>query len=148
VAALLRLSPQQKSLLRGGGLIYRREGVAYKLRYPDNLEDGFNISLAGVKMLTELDGTAHAIRSGFALRKQSGEAVVTHFDQLVTAQDPELMNQNVAFGTTTRAQAFSKPTSCFELRVLSGGQIMSVEYTAGPIPDDRKFNLEGLTQNP
>jgi hypothetical protein len=99
-------------------------------------------------MLTELDSTSHAIRSGFSLKKQSGEVVITRLDKLVSTQSPELMDQNVAFGATTRSQAFSKPTSCFELRVLQGGNIMSAEYIAGPIPDDRKFNSEGLVQNP
>jgi hypothetical protein len=123
-------------------------GKAYKLRYPDDLDEGFSISLAGVKMLTELDTSSHAIRSGFSLRNQSGQAVITRLDQLASMQSPELLDQNVAFGPTTRSQIFSKPTPCFELRVLQGGNIMSVEYVAGPIPDDRKFNLEGMLPGP
>jgi hypothetical protein len=118
-------------------------GKAYKLRYPDDLEDGFNISLASIKALTELDFTVHKIRSGFKITKQSGEVVKTRLDLLVTENDPELMDQNIAFGAIARSQAFSKPTNCLDLRV-AGGNILTAEYVAGPIPDDRKFNCPGL----
>jgi hypothetical protein len=95
-------------------------------------------------MLTELDFSVHAIRTGFRLMKQSGEAVTTRLDELIATQSHDLLDQNTSFGATTRAQAFSKPTNFFLLRVLSGGTVLSFEYTAEPIPDDGKFNLDGL----
>jgi hypothetical protein len=118
-------------------------GKAYTLRYPDDLEDGFNISLASIKVLTELDFTVHEIRSGFRITKQSGEVVKTRLDSLIAENSQELMDQNVAFGAIARSQAFGKPTNCLELRV-TGGNILAAEYVAGPIPDDRKFNRAGL----
>jgi hypothetical protein len=53
------------------------------------------------------------------------------------------MDQNIAFGTITRAEASGEPTNCMELRV-AGGNILAAGYVAGPIPDDRKFNRPGL----
>src|SRR5690242_8412486 len=49
---------------------------AYRLRYPDDLEIGFNIVLAQTKMLVELDATVHRIRKGFVLQK-AGKRIVT-----------------------------------------------------------------------
>lgn len=118
-------------------------GKAYKLRYPDDLNDGFNISLAGIKVLTELDSTVYAIRNGFVINR-AGKSAGTKLDHLIATQGPELVERNVAFGTTARSQVVNTPTACFELRVLNGGEIMSLEYTAGPIPDDRLFDRPGL----
>ena len=38
---------------------------AYRLRYFDNLEPGFNIALNRTKLLVELDHTVYEIRKGF-----------------------------------------------------------------------------------
>ena len=91
-------------------------GKAYKLRYPDDLDEGFNISLASTKLLVELDCTAHAIRNGFNFNKQSGEAVVTRFDQLVAKHSTELMDRTLhsARRLDLRLSAIPQPASSCE----------------------------------
>jgi HEPN domain-containing protein len=123
-------------------------GKAYKLRYPDDLAIGFNISLVTVKLLTEFDTTAHLVRRGFTFKKPSGEAVVTRFDELLAEKNSELVDQNVGFGNALKSELFSHATACFELRVMPDGNVMTAEYTAGPISDDHRFNLEGLVPTP
>jgi hypothetical protein len=66
-------------------------------------------------MLTEIpslqgrDGTTHAIRTGFSLRKQSGEVLITRLDELASTQNPKLMDQNVAFGATSGRRLLAIP---------------------------------------
>jgi HEPN domain-containing protein len=50
-------------------------GKAYKLRYPDDLPVGFNIALAQVKVLAEMDATVHALRKGFTLQRTDGHTI-------------------------------------------------------------------------
>jgi len=44
---------------------------SYRLRYPDDLEVGFNIVLEQTKIIAELDKTVHEIRKGFQFREKS-----------------------------------------------------------------------------
>jgi HEPN domain-containing protein len=46
---------------------------AYRLRYPDDLEVEFSLSLEQPKILTELDRTVHLIRRGFRFSRLSGK---------------------------------------------------------------------------
>ena len=46
---------------------------AYRMRYPDDLEVGFNIALEQVKVLAEIDTAVHAIRKGFQFHQQKTE---------------------------------------------------------------------------
>jgi HEPN domain-containing protein len=119
---------------------------AYKLRYPDDLKPGFNVSLAKAKVLTELDTTVFEIRKGFDIRRD-GQKVTTALDSLIRSGDSGLISLNCAFGTAARAEIFDKPTTCYDMRVLGDSQIIEAYYEAGPIPDDREFLAETLTQS-
>jgi HEPN domain-containing protein len=119
-------------------------GKAYKLRYPDDLPVGFNISLAATKILAETDATVHALRKGFHFQRGDGKPVVMMLDNLLSNNAPALLEQNAAFGGCSRADVFSKPTACFEIRILTNHEILSAKYEAGPLADDGIFDVEGL----
>ena len=119
-------------------------GKAYKLRYPDDLPAGFNISLAQVKVLAELDSTVYQLRQGFTLQRTDGGVVTTKLDAPLAGNDTTLTEKNAAFGSCTRADVFAGQTHCYELRVLDKGNVLEAKYEAGPIPDDRIFDTEGL----
>lgn len=116
---------------------------AYKLRYPDDLRSGFNISLVKAKVLTELDTTVFKIRKGFDIRR-GGQQLTTVLDSFVKSDDARLIELICAFGVTDRAEIFARPTTCYETRVLADGNILEAYYEAGPIPDDSNFLGEGL----
>ena len=119
-------------------------GKAYKMRYPDDLPAGFNIALAQVKVLAEMDATVHALRKGFAFQGTDGHTVTTKLDAWLADNNATLTERNAAFGSCTRADVFASPTHFYELRVLDNGNILEAKYEAGPIPDDGIFDTEGI----
>jgi HEPN domain-containing protein len=116
---------------------------AYKLRYPDDLDTGFNISLAQFKLLAELDTTVCALRKGFSFRKPDGTSVQTKFDTLLKKGDTRAVDRNVAFMSFDRKALFAEDSDCYELRVISGGKIMEATYRAR-VNDNRDFEVEAL----
>jgi HEPN domain-containing protein len=116
---------------------------AYDLRYPDDLEEGFNISLAQTQLLAELDASVHAIRKPFGFRKADGRPVETKLDLLLKTGDSRVTDRNTAFTRFDRATLFAGDSDCYELRVLAGGEIMEANYRA-QVPDNGNFEVEGL----
>ena len=116
---------------------------AYKLRYPDDLEPGYNICLSFVKILTELDFSVFEIRKGFNFISDKG-AVVTPFDRFVEEKSVQLLDQNCYFGDYARKDFFAQITDLYELRVMANGDLMEVTYLAKDIADDGKFMVEAL----
>ncbi len=123
-------------------------GKAYKLRYPDRLPSGFNVGLAAVKILVELDATVHTIRSGFKIGWTSGRQVVTKLDQMIRDNHPGLMTHNTAWGNASRSELFQMQSPCYELRVVDVSNILEIKYQAGPIPDDGIFEYEAIAPVP
>lgn len=116
---------------------------AYRLRYPDNLEVEFSISLAQPQVLTELDRTVHRIRRGFRFSRLSGRAIETLIDVMIEKNDTDLVEANCYFSTAERSDVFGKLTNCYEMRVVALDNILEAYYQ-GKIPDDGDFPLEGL----
>jgi len=118
---------------------------AYLLRYPDDLLEGFNISIVQSKTLTELDETIYKIAAGLVIvDKTTGKRVQTLLDECVAKKDPRLMELNVAFGGCIRSEVFSALKQHYEIRILSGGTILEAQYLAEGIADDRNFMAEAL----
>jgi HEPN domain-containing protein len=116
---------------------------AYRLRYPDNLEVEFSVSLGQPKILTELDRTVHHIRRGFSFSKLSGKPITTLIDPMIKRNDPDLVDANCYFSSAQRSDVFHKLTNCYEMRVVALDRILEAYYEAS-IPDDGDFPLEGL----
>jgi HEPN domain-containing protein len=117
---------------------------AYRMRYPDDLEHGFNIVLQRVKILAELDATVHAIRKGFQFRQQGGDRA-NSLEALVEKKNEQLLDRNHIYGSE-RAELFAGATMVYEARVLRSG-ILEVEYEAQRVTDDGQFDIEGLKPN-
>jgi len=120
---------------------------AYKMRYPDDLEVGFNIALNQPQMLAELDSSTNAIRKGFGFGKADGGAVKTKFDLLREKNAVQLMERNSAFSEHKRAELFVNPVRCYEIRVTPHGSIFDAEYEAY-VKDDGNFEREALSPGP
>lgn len=117
----------------------------YRLRYPDDLDVGFSVTLAQPKILTELDRTVHHIRRGFSFKKASGEPVETLIDLMIKASDPDLLDANCYLGSAQRTEVFNNLPNCFEMRVVALDNILEVYYQAH-VPDDGDFPLEGVRE--
>lgn len=115
----------------------------YKMRYPDDLEVGYNIALVETKILAELDYSVFKIRKGFKFNN-GNKPIKTKIDLLTDNKSDELLKNNCYFGITDRKELFEKDSFCYELRVLGENQIIEATYMTTGIDDDGKFNLEGL----
>jgi HEPN domain-containing protein len=116
---------------------------AYELRYPDDLKEGFNISLTQNQLLAELDASVYAIRKPFEFQKADGRAVETRLDSLLKVGDSRVTDRNAAFTRFDRVTLFAGESDCYELRVLSGGEIIEADYRA-QVSDSGNFDAEGL----
>lgn len=119
---------------------------AYRLRYMDDLEVGFNIVLSKTKLIAELDHTVYEIRKGFDFKK-SNKDIVTRIDELKKENNNVLLDKNCYFGDYNRKEFFKEDCVLHELRVLEGNQILEVRYITNGIDDDNEFDSEGLKPN-
>lgn len=118
----------------------------YKMRYPDDLEVGFNIALVETKLLVELDFTVHKTRKGFRFQLD-GKPIKTKLDFLLEGKDDNLLRDNCYFGSTDRKELFERNTHCYEMRVLGLSQNLEATYQPTGVDDDGKFDLIGLKPN-
>ena len=110
---------------------------SYLLRYPDDLDKGFNISLAQKQLLVELDRSVQRIRAGLRVRKNDGSAVETKFDLLLRKNDPRLTEHDIGVTAVTADEVFANPSECYELRVLTDRGILEASYQADVKGDGR-----------
>ncbi len=120
---------------------------AYRLRYPDDLEPGFNLVLRQWQLLAELDASVFAIRKPFEIRRSDQREVVTQFDSWLKNSHPRLVDRNSALSPYKRHALFENPGSCYEVRVLPNGHIMEAHYSA-VVADDGSFEAEALVPKP
>ena len=121
---------------------------AYRMRYPDDLEPGFNIVLSQPKLLTELDSSVHEVRKGFNFARTSGKPVETYLDALARTQDAALLQDNFAFANVPREEIFRAERACYELRVLPDGSFIDASYETTEIRDDRDLKQTGRRPGP
>ncbi len=117
---------------------------AYKLRYPDELAEGFNVALNSSVVLAELDLTVERIRRGFHFMR-NGEVTTTRLDHARKSQSPELLTKNCAFGNANKDQLFAEPSWCYEVRVFPHRGIMEVSYVIEKLPDQDNFRRKAFT---
>ena len=119
---------------------------AYRLRYPDDLEPGFNVVLPQMTILAELDATVHNIRKGFHFDSGRGPRDLT-LEALTKEKCEHLLKFNCVFGSAARGDLFAGATHVYAIRVLDDSAIMEVEYEAQAV-DDRNFDREALKPGP
>ncbi len=117
---------------------------AYKLRYPDELAEGFNVALNSIAVLIQLDVTVERIRRGFHFSR-NGRATTNRIEQALKAQSPELLTKNCVFGNTTKEGLFAEPSWCYELRVFPNQGIMEVLYGVEKLTGEDNFLRQAMT---
>lgn len=115
---------------------------AYKMRYFDDLEYGYSITLVERQIFFELDSAVHSIRSNIQIYKNEQPAI-TIIEALIADRDRRLLDLNCFFGSCSRSDLFEPRSRVYEMRVLADGRILEVQYTAAVTPDD-PLVLEGL----
>ena len=116
---------------------------AYKLRYPNDLNPGFNIALNSISTLVQLDLTVSHIRQRFTFQK-NGKTVSTKFDEALKRGAQELVVKNCALGGISKAALFGEPSWSYDLRILEDGTVMEAAYAVERIVGDDEFCRHGL----
>jgi HEPN domain-containing protein len=117
---------------------------AYRLRYPDALPDGFNISLNQMKVLAELDRTVFVISSAFMFSEGARDSVVT---RTMKSGDSRFLEKNVVLNPEQASAFFGSDSQSFEFRTRKPVDI-NVEYLSPWVTDDGRFDEEGAVLTP
>jgi HEPN domain-containing protein len=119
---------------------------SYSLRYPDDLEEGFNLSINQVKLLSQLDRSVQeiGIHLDIDLRGTKQRQVL---DLKRENNDPRYFDRNVAVFPTFAENRFADQSECYEITVH---QQMLIEafYRTVKTPDDLSFDKVGLAVDP
>jgi HEPN domain-containing protein len=117
---------------------------AYRLRYPDALPDGFNISLNQMKVLAELDRTVFAISGAFTFREGITDSVLT---RATKSEDPRFLEKNVVLDPERTRAFLAADCQSFEFRTHNPLDI-NVDYLSPWVTDDGLFDQEGADLPP
>lgn len=107
---------------------------SYRMRYPDDLEDGYNIVLSQALFLDALDQSVKSITDRIAIKKNEGETVKRKLDLLIEQRASQLFFKNTAFGNITKDVLLSQPSLVFECRFLHRNYL-GAEYVTEKIAD-------------
>ena len=117
----------------------------YELRYPDDLQPGFNISLNQALLLIALDQAILEVLQRFKFEKD-GKQVPLLVERAISENDRRVLDGNAALGTVAKSQLLENPSYCFEFRVLINGAVMEAHYVTAKVEETDDFEKEGLSQ--
>jgi HEPN domain-containing protein len=117
---------------------------SYKMRYPDDLDDGYNIVLSQALILDALDQSVKSITDRIAMKNARGEPIKRQIHLLIERGDPRIVSLNTALGTTTKETLLSQPSRVFECRFLSNNYLGAEYLTEGIVDTD--FGKDAFVQ--
>jgi HEPN domain-containing protein len=112
----------------------------YKLRYPDEVESGLNLSIDRTRLLTELDYSVFEIKKGFQLTGPFGP-VSTAVDEFLKRNDARLVEKNCYFGTANRETLFGEESARYSIKSFGSGLLSWTFYETYGVPDNRNFKV-------
>jgi HEPN domain-containing protein len=116
---------------------------AYDLRYPDDLEPGYNIVLTQAAILNALDESVFELNGRFRFERSDSRPVHRLLDHLIETKDPRVLTKNTALKTLTKNELLGGQSSVFEMRMLPNGVRLEAHYSTEGIADPR-FDREAL----
>jgi HEPN domain-containing protein len=117
---------------------------AYRLRYPDDAIDGFNIALNQIRLLVELDRTVKKITERFRIvRADRNEKVLLILERATQNNDASVLIKNVVLDPSLGPQLFSNPSHSYDLR-RHKGQIYETNYVTEMVSDGPDYEIEGF----
>jgi HEPN domain-containing protein len=118
-------------------------GKSYEMRYPDDIDDGYNLVLSQALLLDALDQTVKAIADRVTIKNLDG-VIKRKLDLMVEQRMPQLFSMNTALGSITKDALLRQPSLVFECRFLFGNY-MGAEYMTEQI-SDASFRREAFVQ--
>jgi HEPN domain-containing protein len=115
---------------------------SYKLRYPDDLTEGYNIALNQAKLLSALDRSVLEITKRFGI-EFNGKTIPMVLDEAKLTQNQSFLMRNVAVDPSQVGELFSQPSRSYEMRGHKG-LLYQVHYESLTVKDDPLFEPEGF----
>lgn len=117
---------------------------AYKLRYPDDVGEGFNIALNQIRLLAELDRTVKKITERFrATEPATGRNIALVLEQAVQDSDQGILVNNVGMNADIGEALFSMPSRSYDLRKHKG-ELYETNYATAWVKDESNHEREGF----
>jgi HEPN domain-containing protein len=118
---------------------------AYKLRYPDDATDGFNIALNQVRLLVELDRTVKKIIERFQIvRTDRNEKIILILERAMQNKDASILTSNVSLDPPLGFRLFSSPSHSYDFR-RHRGQTYETHYVTEAVSDGPDYEIEGFS---
>jgi HEPN domain-containing protein len=116
---------------------------AYKLRYPEELNDGYSIALNQAKLLSQLDRSVLEITKRFEAELTDGKTIPMVLEEARMRKHEAFLAKNVALDPAQSALLFSNPSHSIDIRNHKGN-LYQVVYQSLYIKDDLVFEVEGF----
>jgi HEPN domain-containing protein len=118
---------------------------AYKLRYPDDATDGFNVALNQVRLLAELDRTVKKIVERFQIvRTDRSEKIMLILERATQDKDAAVLTKNAALDPSSGPGLFSSPSHSYDFRRHKGA-IYETDYITAAVSDGPDYEVEGFS---
>jgi len=118
---------------------------AYKLRYPDDAADGFNIALNQARLLAELDRTVKKVIERFQIvRRDRNENILLILERAKEDKDAAILSKNVALDPSLVSGLFSSPSHSYDFR-RHKGVIYETDYVTVAVTDGPDYEVEGFS---
>ena len=115
----------------------------YKLRYLDDLPNGFSVALIQYPSLAELDYSIEKIESRFALYEDSRKLELG-YQRMLNEKDSQLIENNFLYSELEKKEFIeSKESKVYCMRILPPpSRYLEMTYTASKQPHDGDFLRE------
>ena len=117
---------------------------AYKLRYPDDATDGFNIALNQVRLLADLDRTVKKIIERFKVVTTDGTKIRLILEHATQDKDAAILTNNVALDPSLGSGLFSSQSHSYDFR-SHRGRTYETNYVSTAVSDGPDYEVEGFS---
>lgn len=116
----------------------------YKLRYLDEVEENFNLTIIKNKTLAELDYIVKNIEERFKITSTTKPDGKKMYEDYKDNKNPYLYMNNYYLIKQDKKQFIEQRGIVYEIRKFSNGSVMQMTYYTDEIIDDGKFIYEAL----
>jgi len=119
---------------------------AYKMRYLDDIEVGFNIAIIKRKTLAELDRIVTYIEENTMILVSGKNGTVKQYTFDKDSKNPALWQGNIFLHKIEQRSFVDQDNRVYEARKLRNGEMMEVMYTTHEPVFDKPFIMEALNE--
>lgn len=120
---------------------------SYKLRYHDEVETGFNITIIRTKTLAELDGFVEQIENRFRFTNKKLGETQSKYSFHKESKNPLLWQHNYSLNNFDKKDFIEKRDFVYEFRKVHEYNTLEFNYWTDEILNDGKFIYEAIKPN-